>query len=72
MSIISTIVTPDAHTQRDGRRYIAEVHTFASGEVVTVNYLAEVGADTAVIATARKSALEAAMADSEAEAVTHG
>lgn len=69
MTIINTTVTPDAHAQRDGRRDVTERHTFASGEVVTVTYRAEVGADPAAIAAARVPALEHAMAQAEAEAV---
>lgn len=72
MSIVNTTVTQDAHTQRDGRRDVTERHVFSSGEVVTVTYRAEVGADTAAMAAARVPVLEQAMADAEAQGVMNG
>lgn len=72
MSIVSTTVTQDAHAQADGRRDVTERHTFSSGEVVTVTYRAEIGADTAAIAAVRVSALEQAMADAEAQGAMNG
>lgn len=72
MSIVSTTVTADAHTQRDGRRDVAELHVFASGESVTVMYRAEPGMDTAAIAEARKATLEAQAAEREAAEILNG
>lgn len=72
MSIVSTTVTQDAHAQADGRRNVTERHAFSSGEVVTVTYRAEPGADSAAIAAARVAALEQMMADAEAQGAMNG
>lgn len=72
MSIVSTNITQDGHTQADGRRNVVEVHTFSDGAVLRVVYRAEVGADSSVIATARVPALEQLMADIEAEGLLNG
>lgn len=55
------------HAQRDGRRYVLEVHTDGQGEFARVTYLAPVGADHDAIATAREPVLLASAAEQEAE-----
>lgn len=50
---ITVTVVPDAHTQRDGRRYVTEIFEDGIGEVTRRTYLAPVGADTTALANAR-------------------
>ena len=54
------------HAQKDGRRYVVEVHTDAQGEFSRVEYLAPIGADYNAIATAREPVLITSLADQEA------
>lgn len=68
MSIASSTHV-EAHAQADGRRYVTETHTDHLGEVYSFEYLAAVGADYVAIRTARAAALEAQLAEDEANAL---
>ena len=55
------------HAQKDGRKFVLEVHTDAQGEFARAEYLAEDGADHNAIATARTAVLLASLAEQEFE-----
>jgi len=57
------------HAQKDGRRYVEEVHTDAVGEFARLQYLADEAADTNAIATRRHDALIISFAEQEARDV---
>lgn len=63
------VITQDNHTQRDGRRYVREVHSDAQGEFARVEYLAAPGTDTNAVATAREPQLIASNAEAEARRI---
>lgn len=67
--MIVSSVHVEGPAQVDGRHYVAETHTDHLGGVYTFEYLAAVGADYASIATARAAALEAQLAEAEADAL---
>jgi hypothetical protein len=53
------------HAQKDGRKYVLEVHSDAQGEFTRVEYLAEPDADFNAIALAREPVLLESMAQSD-------
>lgn len=55
------------HYQRDGSRWIKEVHTDGQGEIGRARYLGRDGWDYDAIATARNARILAARADQEVE-----
>ena len=55
------------HAQKDGRKFVLEVHSDAQGEFARAEYLAEDGADHNAIATARTAVLLASLAEQEFE-----
>lgn len=57
------------HAQKDGRKYVEEVHSDGVGEFSRQEYLAVDGADTNAIATARNAALLISFAEQEARDV---
>lgn len=67
MAITSSVVTVE-HAQRDGRRWVTEVHSDAQGECVRLSYLGASNAQTTAqgIANARVTTLNVRLADAEA------
>lgn len=65
--ITSSVVTI-GHAQIDGRKYIREVHSDASGVAATIDYLGAAGLDYQAIADARAAILNGSLADDEATA----
>ncbi len=65
MAITSSIIVMD-HAQPDGRRWVTEQHTYGTGEVQFVRYLAGAADDVSAAMAARVASLEAARADREA------
>lgn len=63
--IVSTVVTPDNHIQRDGRRYVTERHTDHVGVEHLHVYKSVDGADYQAVAQARVTKIEQALAESE-------
>ena len=53
------------HAQKDGRKFVLEVHSDAQGEFARIEYLAEDGVDYNAIATARNVMLLASAAEQE-------
>jgi hypothetical protein len=53
------------HSQKDGRRYVLEVHTDAQGEFARLEYLADPDADFNAIAAAREPVLLESSAQSQ-------
>ncbi len=62
---ITVSVVPDAHTQRNGRRYVTEIYEDGIGEVTRRTYLAPVGADYNQIANDRIPQVQASFEVSE-------
>jgi len=62
--IVSSLVVED-RVQVDARRMVREQHTTDDGRVLTVDYLAEPGADVHAQMTARVPTLNAQLADAE-------
>jgi hypothetical protein len=56
------------HAQRDGRKFVLEVHSDAQGEHSRIEYLADPLADFNAIATAREPVLISGLAEQEARA----
>lgn len=54
------------HAQKDGRRYVLEVHTDGQGEFARLEYLAAPGTDYEAVATAREPVLIEGLAEQEA------
>ena len=54
------------HAQRDGRKFVLEVHSDAQGEHSRIEYLADPLADFNAIAAAREPVLVASLAEQEA------
>lgn len=69
MPIVSSTYQPDAHTQVDGRRYVTESHTDATGAVHTLTYLADPGADYGAILAVHAQQLAQQMADAEYQSI---
>jgi hypothetical protein len=69
MPIVSSVYTPEAHAQADGRRYVLETHTDHLGGTYQVAYLAADGADYAGIMASRVSGIEEQLAEAEADRV---
>jgi hypothetical protein len=53
------------HAQRDGRKFVLEVHSDGQGEYSRIEYLADPLADFNAIATAREPVLIASLAEQE-------
>jgi hypothetical protein len=60
------------HSQKDGRRYVLEVHTDAQGEFSRLEYLAAIGTDYDAVASAREPVLIASLAEAEARETLDG
>jgi len=60
------------HSQKDGRRYVLEIHTDAQGEFSRLEYLAAVGTDYNAVAAAREPVLIASLAEAEARETLDG
>lgn len=72
MPIVSSTYTQDAHTQKDGGRYVVERHTDDAGKVYQVGpWLAPVGFDVQARVTSRASEINAQLAEAEAQALMH-
>ena len=75
MAIVTSIFAMDAHTQRDGTRWVKETHTDSTGRVQTCLYKLPAGQGE-VDAQARKDArvpyLNDQLAEAEAQAVLNG
>ena len=65
MAIINSTFTPDAHLQKDGRRYVTERHVDHLGVEHLFVYKAAANADYAAIMAARVPRIEEAIAESE-------
>lgn len=72
MPIVSSTYTIDAHTQRDGSRYVVERHTDDAGRVYQAGpYLV---ADESLVAArlaARAAEISDQLAEAEAQALLH-
>lgn len=68
MPIDSSSYAVDAHAQRDGRRYVTELHTDSTGEVHRVDYGPVHEVDYEAIMIERAALLSAQLADAEAQA----
>lgn len=70
MPITDSRYVPDAHTQRDGRRYVTEYHTDSTGFVHRIEYgPMPDGTDYQAIMEARAVQLSEQLAAQEAEAL---
>ena len=72
MSIVSTVVQPDNHLQKDGRRYVTERHTDHTGVEHLHVYKAADGANYQAAADARKALIEQNLAETEFENLVTG
>ena len=59
-----SFVVQIGHSQKDGRKFVLEVHSDAQGEFARIEYLADPGADFNAIASAREIVLLEASAQS--------
>lgn len=67
MPIVSSVVEADAHTQREGGRFVVEKHTDDAGQIYTVGpYLAPSGFDVQGRLNARAQEINVQLAESEA------
>ena len=57
------------HPQKDGRRYVAELHIDSEGVEYRMEYLAAVDADHAAICAARAVLIADQLAEAEAQAL---
>ena len=64
MPIVSSQITEDSR-QADGRRWITEKHTDSVGKAYQVKYLAESDTDVNVVMSARVSAMDQMLIDTE-------
>ena len=65
MAIVQTIITPDNHLQKDGKRYVTVRYIdHAGGEIMFVRKL-DANADYQALAAARVPDIEAQLADAE-------
>ncbi len=70
MPIVSSTFTQDAHTQRDGGRYVLERHTDDAGQVYQVGpWVAPGGMDVQARVTARAAEINDQLAEAEAQAL---
>ena len=60
------------HAQRDGRRYVLEVHSDGGGEFARLEYLAAEGADHNAVAAARELMLLESAAEQEFQSAVDG
>jgi hypothetical protein len=68
--IVSSTFTQDAHTQRDGGRYVLERHTDDAGKVYQVGpWVAPEGMDVQARVTARAAEINDQFAEAEAQAL---
>jgi hypothetical protein len=72
MPIVSSTFTQDAHTQKDGGRYVVERHTDDAGKVYQVGpYVAPVGFDVQARVASRAVEISEQLAEAEALALMH-
>ena len=69
MAIVSSTFSLDGHAQRDGRRYVREVHTDSHGVAYTREYGPVGVIDYQATATAYGQVLAVQLADAEAAAL---
>lgn len=63
-------IRPEGHTQKDGRRWVVEIHSDGQGEVARFEYKSLDSIDRNAIATARSARLAVDLADREAREAT--
>jgi hypothetical protein len=70
MPIVSSTFTEDAHTQKDGGRYVVERHTDDAGKVYQVGpWLAPAGFDVQARVSSRATENSNQLAEAEAQAL---
>jgi len=75
MPIVSSSLVIDAHTQKDGSRYVKETHVDSEGRSQQVLYKLPAGqseADAQARMTARVAYLDEQLAEGEAQEVLNG
>lgn len=69
MPVVASAYALEAHAQVDGRVWVTETHTLSAGAPVLHTYLADPQANHQAIMEARVAAIDAQLAEAEADAV---